>query len=140
VAGDSEKLARFVADTVRWTFWPSLALAIGLLVVGRPLLSLFGPGFSDGYPLIFVLVIGLLARAAVGPSERLLNMVGQQRACAMIYACAFATNLALCLVLIPRFGVIGAAAATATATVVESTLLFVVTRRRLGLHVFVLGR
>jgi O-antigen/teichoic acid export membrane protein len=87
-----------------------------------------------------VLVIGLLARAAVGPSERLLNMVGQQRACAIIYACAFATNLALCLVLIPRFGVIGAAASTATATVVESTLLFVVTRRRLGLHVCVLGR
>jgi O-antigen/teichoic acid export membrane protein len=140
VAGEHEKLARFVADTVRWTFWPSLALAIGLLVVGKPLLSLFGPGFSDGYPLVFVLVIGLMARAAVGPSERLLNMVGQQRACAMIYAGAFATNLALCLVLIPRFGVIGAAASTATATVVESTLLFVVARRRLGLHVFVLGR
>jgi O-antigen/teichoic acid export membrane protein len=140
VAGDTEKLARFVADTTRWTFWPSLALAIVLLAVGRPLLSLFGPGFSDGYPLIFILVIGLLARAAVGPSERLLNMVGQQRACAMIYAGAFATNLALCLVLIPRFGVTGAAAATATATVVEATLLFVVTRRRLGLHVFVLGR
>jgi O-antigen/teichoic acid export membrane protein len=140
VAGETEKLARFVADTIRWTFWPSLALAAGLLVVGKPLLSLFGPGFADGYPLIFVLVIGLLARAAVGPSERLLNMVGQQRACAMIYAGAFAANLALCLVLIPRFGVIGAAAATATATVVESTLLFLVARRRLGLHVFVLGR
>lgn len=140
VAGESEKLARFVADTIRWTFWPSLALAIGLLLVGKPLLSLFGPGFSEGYPLIFVLVIGLLARASVGPSERLLNMVGQQRACAMIYACAFATNLVLCLVLIPRFGLNGAAASTATAIVVESTLLFVVTKRRLGLHIFVFGR
>ena len=103
-------------------------------------MSLFGPGFSEGYPLIFVLVIGLLARSSVGPSERLLNMVGQQRACAMIYACAFATNLVLCLVLIPRFGLNGAAAATATAIVVESTLLFVITKRRLGLHIFVLGR
>jgi O-antigen/teichoic acid export membrane protein len=140
VAGETEKLARFVADTIRWTFWPSLALAIGLLIVGQPLLSLFGPGFSEGYPLIFVLAIGLLARASVGPSERLLNMVGQQRACAMIYAGAFATNLVLCLVLIPRFGLIGGAAATATATVVESALLFIVTKRRLGLHVFVLGR
>jgi O-antigen/teichoic acid export membrane protein len=140
VAGENEKLARFVADTIRWTFWPSLALAIGLLIVGKPLLSLFGPGFAEGYPLIFVLVIGLLARASVGPSERLLNMVGQQRACAMIYACAFATNLVLCLVLIPRFGLIGAAASTATAIVVESTLLFVVTKRRLGLHIFVFGR
>ena len=140
VAGETEKLARFVTDTIRWTFWPSLALAIGLMVVGKPLLALFGPGFDEGYPLILVLMIGLLARASVGPSERLLNMVGQQRACALIYACAFATNLLLCLVLIPRLGLIGAAASTATATVVESALLFVVTRRRLGLHIFVFGR
>jgi O-antigen/teichoic acid export membrane protein len=81
-----------------------------------------------------------MARASVGPSERLLNMVGQQRACALIYACAFATNLILCLVLIPRFGLLGAACSTATAVVCESVLLFVVTKRRLGLHIFIIGR
>ncbi len=140
VAGETEKLARFVNDTIRWTFWPSLAVAIGLLVAGKPLLGLFGPGFEEGYPLIFVLVIGLLARASVGPSERLLNMVGQQRACAFIYACAFSVNLVLCLLLIPRFGLLGAACSTATAVVCESVLLFVVTKRRLGLHIFIIGR
>jgi O-antigen/teichoic acid export membrane protein len=140
VAGETEKLASFVTDTIRWTFWPSLAVAIALLVAGKPLLALFGPGFADGYPLIFVLVIGLMARASVGPSERLLNMVGQQRACALIYACAFATNLILCLMLIPRFGLLGAACSTATAVVCESVLLFVVTKRRLGLHIFIIGR
>jgi O-antigen/teichoic acid export membrane protein len=140
VAGETEKLASFVSDTIRWTFWPSLALAMLLLLGGKPLLALFGPGFADGYPLIFVLVIGLMARASVGPSERLLNMVGQQRACALIYACAFATNLVLCLVLIPRFGLLGAACSTATAVVCESALLFVVTKRRLGLHIFIIGR
>ena len=140
VAGETEKLARFVSDTIRWTFWPSLAVAIALLVAGKPLLGLFGPGFEEGYPLIFVLVIGLMARASVGPSERLLNMVGQQRACALIYACAFAVNLVLCLLLIPRFGLLGAACSTATAVVCESVLLFVVTKRRLGLHIFIIGR
>jgi O-antigen/teichoic acid export membrane protein len=140
VAGEKEKLARFVAEMIRWTFWPSLAVAIGLLVAGKPLLSLFGPGFEEGYPLIFVMVIGLVARASIGPSERLLNMVGQQKACAFVYACAFVVNLALCLVLIPRFGLIGAAASTASAIVCESALLFVITKRRLGLHIFVFGR
>ena len=64
---------------------------------------------------MFVLAAGLLARAAVGPVERLLNMLGEQRVCAMVYAGAFAINLALCIVLIPRFGAMGAAVATATA-------------------------
>ena len=42
-------------------------------------------------------------------------MPGEQRVCAMVYASAFAINLALCIVLIPHFGPAGAAIATATA-------------------------
>jgi O-antigen/teichoic acid export membrane protein len=138
-AGESETLATFVADTVRWTFWPSLALAIGLIIAGMPLLALFGPGFADGFPLMLVLVIGLMARASVGPAERLLSMQGEQRASAAIYAGTFAVNLVLCLLLIPHFGLIGAAAATATAIVCESIALFAVAKRRLGLHAFIVG-
>ncbi len=140
VAGEHDKLAGFLKDAVRWTFWPSLALGLALLALGKPILSLFGPGFAEGYPLMFVLAIGLMARASVGPAERLLSMQDQQRASAAIYAGAFATNLVLCLTLIPHFGLIGAAASTASAIVVESTLLYVVTKRRLGLHIFVFGR
>jgi O-antigen/teichoic acid export membrane protein len=136
VAGEREKLNAFIRDTVRWTFWPSLVVAICLLAVGKPILTLFGPGFAAGYPLMFVLAVGLLARAAIGPAERLLNMVGEQRICAVVYAAAFITNLTLCLVLIPRLGLLGAAVATTTAVLVESSLLFIVTKRRLGLHVF----
>ena len=89
---------------------------------------------------MFILAAGLLARAAIGPIERLLNMLGEQRVCAMVYASAFAINLALCIVLIPHFGPAGAAIATATALTIESIMLFVVTRNRLGFHVFIWGR
>jgi O-antigen/teichoic acid export membrane protein len=41
--------------------------------------------------------------------------------------------------LIPQYGGAGAALATSTAIVLESALLFVVARRRLGLHTFFLG-
>jgi O-antigen/teichoic acid export membrane protein len=139
VNGEHDKLASFLQDTVRWTFWPSLALGLVMLALGRPILSLFGPGFAEGYPLLFVLAIGLMARASVGPAERLLSMQDQQIASAMIYAGAFATNLVLCLLLIPHFGLMGAAASTASAVVTESVLLFVVTKRKLGLHIFVFG-
>ncbi|MFL6796041.1 MAG: polysaccharide biosynthesis C-terminal domain-containing protein [Xanthobacteraceae bacterium] len=140
VAGDRAGLSAFIAQSIKWTFWPSLAATAVLLAFGQPILGLFGPSFTDGYDLMFILAAGLLARAAIGPIERLLNMLGEQRACALVYAGAFAANLALCLVLIPRFGMAGAAAATAIALVLESILLFVVTRRRLGFHVFVWGR
>jgi O-antigen/teichoic acid export membrane protein len=81
----------------------------------------------------------MLARAAVGPAERLLNMLGQRRQCATVYALAFALNLTLCVSLIPRWGIEGAASATATAMVAESIMLYIVAKRRLGFHVFIMG-
>jgi O-antigen/teichoic acid export membrane protein len=140
VAGERERLAAFAAQSVRWTFWPSLAATLLILAIGRPMLWLFGQGFSDGYGLLFLLAIGLLARAAVGPAERLLNMLGEQRACSKVYAGAFALNIGLCFFLIPHFGGAGAAIATSSALVAESILLFFVTKRRLGIHMFVFGR
>jgi O-antigen/teichoic acid export membrane protein len=125
---------------VQWTFWPSLAAAAVLLVFGRQVLSLFGAEFTAGYHLLFILSAGLLARASIGPIERLLSMLGEQRICAVIYGSAFAVNAALCVLLIPAFGAAGAAVATSTALVFETILLFFVTRRRLGFHVFIWGR
>jgi O-antigen/teichoic acid export membrane protein len=137
VSGAREKLEEFLAESIRWTFWPSLVATLVLLALGNPILRLFGTGFEQGYSLMYVLAVGLLARAAIGPVERLLNMLGEQLICAFVYACAFMLNLSLCVILIPRFGALGAAIATSTALVVESILLFSVTKRRLGLHVFV---
>jgi O-antigen/teichoic acid export membrane protein len=137
VSGDRERLKAFLADSIRWTFWPSLAATVLILALGRPFLWMFGAGFVEGYYLMFILAAGLLARAAIGPVERLLNMLGEQRLCALVYAATFVLNLVLCLVLIPRLGVAGAAVATSSALIVESILLFLATRSRLGLHVFI---
>jgi len=139
VSGDTKRLASFFAETVKWTFWPSLAVCAVILALGKPLLTLFGANFASGYDVMFILSIGMLARAAVGPAERLLNMLGERRSCAAIYAGAFAINLALCIALIPSFGIEGAAIATSTALVVESVLLYAIAKRRLGFHVFIMG-
>ena len=139
VAGDSKRLASFFAETVKWTFWPSLAACALILAFGKPLLELFGADFATGYGVMFILAVGMLARAAVGPAERLLSMLGERKQCAAIYAGAFAINLALCVILIPRIGIEGAAAATSAAIVAESIALYVVAKRRLGFHVFILG-
>lgn len=137
VVGDRDGLAAFAAGTVRWTFWLSLAFTVVLLIIGQPLLSLFGPDFVDGYPVMAILAIGMLARASIGPAERLLSMLGHQRACAVAYSMAFAFNLGTCLLLASTYGAIGAAIATAGGFVLESVLLFAIAKRSLGLHMFV---
>jgi O-antigen/teichoic acid export membrane protein len=88
---------------------------------------------------MFILVLGLLARAAIGPVERILNMMGELRICAWVHGGALAINIGLCFALIPAFGTTGAAVATASALFCGAVMLFFVTRRRLGLHVFICG-
>jgi O-antigen/teichoic acid export membrane protein len=137
VAGDREGLARFTASTVRWVFWPSLALSLVIMALGRPLLMLFGADFVAGYPVLLILALGMIARASVGPAERLLNVLGHQRACAVAYAAAFAFDMGACLLLAPAYGAVGAAMATAGAFMMEAALLFIIAKRGLGLHMFV---
>ena len=138
-SGDTERLSAYVAHAIKWTFWPSVIATAALLAVGKPLLWLFGPQFTTGYGMMFVAAVGLIARAAVGPVERLLNMSGNQNSCALAYALAFVMNLVLCIALVPKFGGYGAAAATSISLTFETVLLFWITKRRLGLHVFAFG-
>ena len=135
--GDKLRLDAFVHDTVRWTFWPSLAMALFLIIIGKPVLMLFGPGFADGYHLLFILAIGIVARASVGPGEALLSMSGHQNVCAALYGVTLVVAVTLNLIFIPLYGLTGAAIATASAMIFEAFALYSVVMRQLGLHLFV---
>lgn len=132
-ANDREGLAHFARQAARWSFWPSLALGLFVLLVGRLLLSLFGAGFVAGYPLLAVLLVGILAKASIGPGEALLAMVGEQKRCVAIYASALTVNIGLNVTLIPIYGLYGVAIATSGAMVFEALALHVTIRRTLGI-------
>jgi O-antigen/teichoic acid export membrane protein len=138
--GDKARLSAYVTHAIAWTFWPSLGATVALLAFGKPLLWLFGPQFVVGYDIMFIAAIGLVVRSAIGPVERLLNMLGHQHICALAYALAFVMNVVLCVALVPRFGGHGAAAATSLSLTFETVLLFWIVRRRLGLHVLAFGK
>jgi O-antigen/teichoic acid export membrane protein len=135
--GNPEKLAAFARETVTWTFWPSLAMGAAVLVIGKPMLGLFGPGFDAGYPLLFVLVAGVVARASVGPAESLLTMSGNQNICAIVYGATLALNVILNVFLIPLYGLWGAAISTAIAMACEAAMLSFIAWRRLGIVMIV---
>ncbi|MCD2179377.1 lipopolysaccharide biosynthesis protein [Rhizobium sp. C1] len=132
-AGDRDGLANFARQAARWSFWPSLAIGLLVLLAGKLLLSLFGHAFVAGYPLLAILLVGILAKASIGPGEALLAMVGEQRRCVAIYIMALAVNLALNMTLIPVYGLYGVAIATSGAMVFEALALHITIRRRLGI-------
>ncbi len=130
---DPALLRTFARETAAWTFWPSLVMAAVVLALGKPMLALFGEGFDAGYPLLFLLVAGVVARAAVGPCESLLTMSGHQNACAAVFAITLALNIGLNVMLIPEYGLWGAAVATAIAMCFEAIALSVTVWRSHGI-------
>lgn len=137
--GGRGELASFARETVAWTFWPSVAMGVVILALGLPILKLFGPGFEEGYPLLFLLVLGVIARASVGPAESLLTMTGNQNICASVYALTLALNIGLNVALIPLFGLWGAAIATTASMCFEAFSLSFTVWRRLGIVMTILA-
>lgn len=137
---DHDALAIFASQATRWTFWPSLVIGLCALAAGELLLSLFGPNFTDGYPLMAILFAGILTKASVGPAEILLSMAGHQKLCVGVYAVTLIAAVMLYSVMIPLFGLTGAAVAAATAIMIESLLLHLTVRRTLGITLFALAR
>jgi O-antigen/teichoic acid export membrane protein len=135
-AKDHDALATFASQATRWTFWPSLVIGLCALAGGEILLSLFGPNFTAGYPLMAILFIGILTKASIGPAEILLSMAGHQKLCVGVYAVTLIAAIALYSVMIPLFGLTGAAVAAATAIMIESLLLHLAVRRTLGIKLF----
>jgi O-antigen/teichoic acid export membrane protein len=137
--GDDAGLRALVRDAVHWTFWPSLIGALAILALGKPLLWLFNPRFTDAYPVMLVLAAGFLVRAAMGPAEFVLNMLGEQTRCALVLVGSAVLDVALCVALIPAFGMTGAAAATSIALAVAALMNYLVARRRLELEISIWG-
>lgn len=138
-AGDRAGLAAYAARTARWTFLPSLAAAAITALAAPLLLMLFGREFQGGAPIVAVLLLGLLARAAVGPAEQLLVMTDNQDSCAYAFAWAFVANVGFAAALIPAHGAIGAAAATAMAYAVAALVLAREVGVRLGFPIHALA-
>lgn len=133
---DRQQLAVIAVESAKWSFWPSLGVGGMVLLCGTFLLSLFGPAFISGYPLMAILFAGIMAKALVGPAEAFLTMAGRQKLCVTLYAGALVANLLLNVTLIPKFGLTGAAFATTGAMVAEAILLHVAVRRTFGIVLF----
>lgn len=134
---DKTALRILARRSATWTFWPSLVMGIAVLAAGPLLLSMFGSAFQEGYPVLFIMVAGVVLRASIGPAESLLNMSGNQNICAIVFGGVLAANIVMNLILIPQYGIYGAAAATAIATVFETIALFYLVRARIGVSMFV---
>lgn len=129
------ELQRRISTATRWTFWLTVPAVLITLAAGYPLLAMFGEEFVAGFSIMGVLGIGFLIRASVGQASDLLIVLGHQYANMAVSVGGLIFNIVLSVLLIPHFGIMGAAMATTTTFAIRTVVLTIVVKRLTGLWV-----
>jgi O-antigen/teichoic acid export membrane protein len=86
------------------------------------LLSMFGDNYTLAKNAFLILLIAQFFNSVTGPSALYLNMTGRQKILNFILLTCLLINVILNLILIPEFGMIGAASATTISFVVSKLI------------------
>jgi O-antigen/teichoic acid export membrane protein len=120
----------------RLIFWLGLPVAAVMFVAAPWVMRIFGPEFPEGASAFRVLLAGQFLAAATGLAGASLYMTGHHKAAAANMVCFAGLNVLLNGLLIPHFGMMGAAAATATAIIGMKLTNVILAYRRLGIVSF----
>jgi O-antigen/teichoic acid export membrane protein len=135
--GDRAGLTTYVKQMNRMCLLPTLAGCIILFVLGDKILSIFGEEYEVGYTVLMLLALGVVAKAATGPVHYLLAMTDRHATSVVVLAISAALNLLLNTMLIPIWGIEGAAVATALSTTLSITLMTVISWKTLRIRSFI---
>jgi O-antigen/teichoic acid export membrane protein len=111
----------------------AIPAALVLLVAPARVLSIFGPEFTAAAVPLRWLTVGQAANALAGPVGYLLLMTGREAAYRNITVGVVATTAALYALLVPSFGLTGAAIADCAGLLLWNGVLLVYARSQLGI-------
>ena len=98
----------------------------------RPMMRIFGHEFEYGWPILVIGTIGQLVNCGVGSVGYLLLMSGNEKRLVKVQSVMAAVMVVLCAVLVPLWGLVGAAFAAAATNVGTNLWNLLEVRKTLG--------
>ncbi len=129
--GQMDDLGRLYQDVSKWVFTGALAVSLVTVVLVEDILAILGPEFVAGWVVLVVIAGAQLFNSSVGPTQRVLAMTHHQKVLMLATAGSALVGVALNFALIPIFGILGAAMATAAAIVLANVVTLLYVRRLL---------
>ena len=134
--GDTAGAKQLYALVTGWLVlltWPAY---LAFAVFGDYVLEIFGRGYKVGWSVMIVLALMMLIATGCGMVENVLNMAGKTVWNLVNNGVALAANVGLNLLLIPRWGLVGAATAWAVSIFLSNAVPLVQLAWKLKLHPF----
>ncbi|MEX0962217.1 MAG: polysaccharide biosynthesis C-terminal domain-containing protein [Simkaniaceae bacterium] len=115
---------------------PGLIISLFILFFGQWLLEHFGKGFEGAYPALLILLVGYLAGLALGSAMPVLIYSGHHILNFKISLWQLAVITLLSLILIPLFGIEGAALSLSLTILFSGVLRSIFVRKYLDINIF----
>lgn len=127
--------SREVAKVARLCFWSSLLVTLAIVVLGKPVIDLlYGAEFSGAYQVVLVTAIGVIA---LNYSKLIAayNVVNRhQIRNVILLSIAIIVDVVFNLLLIPKWGILGAAVATTLGNLVCGIVFVIYFLRETGIR------
>lgn len=137
---DMADLSKSATWLARLALMTSLPVPLILLLAGPGLIiSIFGSSFGTAWAPAILISGGFVVSTFVGMPNTLLVMKDREKQILIVTTCALVANLILCLVLIPGYGLMGAAVSNVIANASWNLALWQMARRVTGVDTSVWG-
>jgi len=131
--GEIELLGRIFQTLTKWILALTIPLAATMVLYAPPLMRIFGSDFEAGWPILVIGTVGQLVNCGVGSVGYLLLMSGHQERLIKVQAVMAGAMVVLSTLLIPKWGIIGAAIAAAVTNIITNFWCLKEVRFHLGL-------
>lgn len=126
------ELSALYQEVSRWIFTCGIAVFLLTALLSKDIMATFGGEFVIGWTAIVIIACAQLFNSSIGATEHTLLMTGHQKIYMMAFLMSAVVNFALCFVLIPAYGVNGAALSAAASICVASVATLAALRKLLG--------
>jgi O-antigen/teichoic acid export membrane protein len=120
--GKTGSLNSYLKAVTKWIFTLCFPVYLILIYSSRSILSLFGKPFIQGSASLIILCAGWIVYSSASLSGQMIVMTGRQKLQLINMIGILTVNIVLNLILIPKFQIQGAAAATSISLVLFSIL------------------
>ncbi|MFQ5511450.1 MAG: flippase [Candidatus Krumholzibacteriia bacterium] len=132
--GETKTLEGLYKTVTRWVWTISCPAFLLVLLLSREILSVFGPEFVAGWAVLITLSCAQMLNAGVGSVSMMLVMSGRQKIVMYNTIGMSLANIVLNLLLIPRYGIMGAALASGVSIVALNLIMLFEVYGHLGIH------
>ena len=133
--GKTREVQELYCNTTKWAFFVALPFLLYFFVDAEFVVTwLFGDAYRDSAEILMVMVVSVAIPTFVGPTGSTLVAFGATRTQFIAAMLGTSVAVALCLLLVPKYGAMGAAVGIAIARLVSTGYNSVVLFRRFQIH------